>query len=117
MQIDLDHINPAEVPVILQALRRAIAMSQFSLVTEDIFLKPEMLAARWDISISCLNNWRLTGEGPNYVKVGPGPKAQVRYPLLGDKGVLDFEAARTYASTTQESASRGVINFPSKSSG
>ncbi len=116
MQIDLNNITPADVPMILHALRRVIAMSQFSSVTEDIFLKPDMLAARWEISISCLNNWRLTGEGPSYVKVGPGPKAQVRYPLVGNWGVLDFEASRTYRSTTQENQSRGVIKFPSESS-
>ena len=106
MQIDLDALTPNEVPALIAALQRIILNSNFSLISENIFLKPEMLAARWDISISCLNNWRLTGEGPHYMKVGPGPKAQVRYPLIGERGILAFEAARTFASTTQESASR-----------
>jgi hypothetical protein len=44
-----------------------------TVVTDNLFLKPEHLAQRWELSISCLNNWRFTGGGPIYIKTGPGP--------------------------------------------
>ena len=74
-----------------------------TVVTDNLFLKPEHLAQRWELSISCLNNWRFTGGGPIYIKTGPGPKANVRYPILGAGGVLEFEQQRCFRSTTEES--------------
>ena len=79
-------------------------------MTDNVFLKPEALAKRWELSISCLNHWRFTGGGPTYIKTGPGPKAQVRYPLFGVNGVLMFERERMFHSTAQEASIHNANN-------
>jgi hypothetical protein len=103
--IDLDDLTPRDVQNIFDAVNLYLQQNGLSLITDNVFLKPEMLAKRWELSISCLNNWRFTGGGPAYIKTGPGPKAQVRYPMLGENGILSFERQRLYRSTTEESAS------------
>jgi hypothetical protein len=40
-------------------------------------LTPEELAERWRISKGTLANWRVSGEGPRYIKFG----RRVLYPL------------------------------------
>ena len=54
------------------------------------YLTPAELVARYrgTITIRTLANWRSTGEGPRYTKVG----GRVLYPMLG---VIEWEAART----------------------
>jgi len=42
---------------------------------EKIFLNQNELAERWGMSPRTLENWRSTGKGPAYVKIG----GQVRY--------------------------------------
>ena len=42
---------------------------------EKIFLNQNELASRWGMSPRTLENWRSTGKGPAYVKIG----GQVRY--------------------------------------
>jgi hypothetical protein len=103
--INLDALSASDISPIFNALHHYLRQHGLALVTDNVFLKPENLAKRWGLSISCLNNWRFTGGGPVYIKTGPGPKAQVRYPMLGENGVLMFEQKRMYRSTAQESAS------------
>jgi hypothetical protein len=107
MQIDLSNLQPADIPQIFDALTSYFQRHGLALVTDNVFLKPEALSKRWELSISCLNHWRFTGGGPVYIKTGPGPKAQVRYPLFGENGVLMFERQRLFQSTAQESGSHG----------
>ena len=103
--INLQALDAHDVAPMLDALNQYLQRHGLTLITDNVFLKPQSLAKRWGLSISCLNNWRFTGGGPVYIKTGPGPKAQVRYPLLGENGVLMFEQKRMYRSTAEESAS------------
>lgn len=100
--IDLHAIKAADIPLILEAVNRFFLDNGLHVITDNVFLRPDMLAKRWELSISCLNNWRFTGGGPLYMKTGPGPKAKVRYPILGRHGVLDFEQQHLFRSTTQD---------------
>lgn len=43
----------------------------------EAFYTPPQLAARWQVPVSRLANWRHQGDGPGYVKLG----ALVRYPV------------------------------------
>lgn len=99
--INLHALTASDITPIFDALNNYLQQQGLALITDNVFLKPEMLAKRWELSISCLNNWRFSGGGPTYIKTGPGPKAQVRYPMFGENGVLDFERQRHYRSTTQ----------------
>jgi len=108
--IDLDALKPSDITPMFDALHQYLQKHGLALITHNVFLKPEMLAKRWGLTVSCLNNWRFTGGGPVYIKTGPGPKAQVRYPMLGENGVLMFERERMYISTTQETALPSQVN-------
>lgn len=104
--IDLDALKASDIPHILEAVNRHLLEQGLYAITDNIFVRPEVLAKRWELSLSCLSHWRFTGGGPLFMKTGPGPKAKVRYPLLGRNGVLDFESQRLYGSTAEETASR-----------
>ncbi len=100
--VNLEALSPKDITAIIDAVHRYLTQNGLAIITENIFLKPEALARRWELSISCLNHWRFTGGGPHYIKTGPGPRAQVRYPLMGSHGVMQFEESRLYHSTTHE---------------
>ena len=74
-QVDLDALGPADIPKVLEAVHRYLMENGLALITENIFLKTEALARRWELSESCLSHWRFTGGGPVYIKTGPGPKS------------------------------------------
>lgn len=44
---------------------------------EKILLNQNELASRWGMSPRTLENWRSTGKGPKYIKLG----GQVRYKI------------------------------------
>lgn len=61
----------------------------------EVLLTVEEAAARLKISKHTLNRWRVTGEGPPFVKYGPRP---VRY----SEAALDAWARRrTHGSTSE----------------
>jgi hypothetical protein len=62
------------------------------------FLDEVALAARWSLSARTLQGWRVTGEGPRFLKAGSGIRAAVRYAL---PEVERFEAAHTIGSTAE----------------
>lgn len=115
-QVDLEALTAADIPSVLEAVHRYLMANGLALITENIFLKTEALARRWELSESCLNHWRFTGGGPFYMKTGLGPKAQVRYPLLGKNGIMHFEESRLFCSTAQESnnSSNNQLNYIDK---
>lgn len=43
----------------------------------DQLLTPSELATRWQVPLALLANWRSSGRGPRYTKIGHA----VRYPL------------------------------------
>jgi excisionase family DNA binding protein len=64
-------------------------------MSSEILLTVEEAAARLKISKHTLNRWRVTGEGPPFIKYGP---RLVRY----REAVLDeWAAKRTRASTSE----------------
>lgn len=60
-------------------------------------LLPKELAERWHVSIGTLANWRVTGEGPTFLKFG----RRVLYPL---KEIEAFEQMRLRKNTAQTSS-------------
>lgn len=57
-------------------------------------LTTEELAKRWGLSANRLRQWRVAGTGPNFLKLGDGPKAPVRYRL---EDIVEYERDRYYA--------------------
>ena len=68
---------------------------EMGVMTGDILLTVEEAAARLKISKHTLNHWRVTGEGPPFVKYGP---RLVRYI---DRALDDWAVARTRGSTSE----------------
>lgn len=67
---------------------------------DDTRLTIEQLAKRWPaISIGTLKNWRRTGHGPRYIRVG----RKVMYRL---EDVVTYEREHTFVSTAEEAARR-----------
>ncbi len=64
------------------------------------FLTTEQLAERWGISPRTLEYRRARGDGPQFVRIGRGRKALVRYRL---SAILEYEVTNT---TTGESHAR-----------
>lgn len=42
-------------------------------------LKPKELCERWGLTDSTLRKWRVANVGPDYIKLGEGRNAEVRY--------------------------------------
>lgn len=52
------------------------------------FISEGELAARWNLAPRTLRRWRTEGHGPRFTTLGNS----IRYPLLGDDGILAWEA-------------------------
>jgi hypothetical protein len=65
-------------------------------------LTPVELAERLAVSLRSLERWRVTGEGPAYLRVGA---RRILYPL---PAVEAWEGARQHASRAAEHAARAV---------
>lgn len=63
---------------------------------EKIFLTPEALADRWSLPLCTLEQWRWTGKGPQFVKIGK----RVRYTL---KDIENFEDQYVMKNTCYQS--------------
>lgn len=61
---------------------------------QPIFLKPKDLANRWGIKITTLSQWRWSGHGPHYLKIG----RHVSY-LLQD--IEEFELRKRHQNTSE----------------
>ena len=58
----------------------------------DSFFTPEDLAQRWEIMLTTLDQWRWSGKGPIFTKIG----GKVRYSV---KDVEHYEQQRRYRHT------------------
>lgn len=58
-------------------------------MTEQIFLSPDDLAKRWQMSKDTLANWRIKKTGPVYTKIGAGRNTKVLYRLAD---IIEFES-------------------------
>lgn len=54
------------------------------------YLTPKEVAQMLKVSVKLLANWRVKGCGPSYIKLGQGAKAPIRYPLMGDTGLMKY---------------------------
>ena len=51
-------------------------------------LTTQQLAERWSMSVGTLQNWRVKGKGPSYIKLGEGRATKVLYRL---DDIVEFE--------------------------
>lgn len=71
---------------------------------EQTVLEPEELAKRWGVTTGTLSQWRWSGKGPLYIKIG----RHISY-LLQD--VEQFEISKRRRSTSEyNSKSLGVLD-------
>ena len=59
---------------------------------KQYLLTPKELAEYWRVGVGTLQQWRLTGTGPFYIKIG----GKVMYPR---KAILEYEKARLFRGT------------------
>ncbi|KPC79540.1 helix-turn-helix transcriptional regulator [Streptomyces sp. NRRL S-4] len=45
----------------------------------DELLTPKQVAAEYGFTAGTLANWRWTGQGPDFIKAGPGRCGRIRY--------------------------------------
>ncbi len=64
-------------------------------------ITPRTLAARWGLSEKTLERWRMTGNGPTFLKLG----SRVLYRM---NDVSAHEAQRTRRCTAGQSVSEGI---------
>lgn len=57
-------------------------------MSTDELLDDDALARRWGMSTQTLQNWRVQGKGPQYIKMGEGKSSPVMYRI---KDVLEWE--------------------------
>lgn len=66
---------------------------------DDRHLTPKELASRWNVAVQTLANWRASGKGPRFLRVGGGTiRGPVLYRLAD---VTAYEDANTIASTSE----------------
>lgn len=75
--------------------------AQDTISAEQRYLIPEQAAELMGIKVSLLSNWRVSGEGPCYVKLGSGIRGLIRYPLNGPKGLYSYMENRIRSSTSE----------------
>lgn len=109
-RIDLRALRDGDIPILLRVIQNYLTRHGYESLSTNIYIKPDDLANRWQMSISCLNAWRINAVGPVYMKTGPGSKANVRYPMLGKHGVLEFERTHHFASTQDERIQQSLSN-------
>ena len=64
-------------------------------------LTSRQAAAYLGIRPQTLRKWRVTGQGPRYIRLGDGPRARVAYRADDVREWLD---ARTFSHTSEETA-------------
>lgn len=62
---------------------------------QPILLTTNELAAMLKIKPRTLEDWRLDGKGPNYIKLGKGPTARVLYRLEAVESWLTHQERKT----------------------
>lgn len=67
----------------------------------EVYLTPQQAGQYIGVTARTLIEWRRTGRGPEYVRLGNGPTGRVRY----ERAKLDaYMHSRTQTSTSAESA-------------
>lgn len=63
-----------------------------NVLDEKLLLTPKELAGYWGIGTGTLQQWRLSGTGPIYIKIG----GRVMYPR---HAIIDYENTRMFRGT------------------
>lgn len=61
-------------------------------MTEKEYITTKELAKRWGIREDTLRHHRMNGTGPEYMRIGEGSKAPVRYKL---SHIIEYENRKT----------------------
>ena len=64
------------------------------------YLTPEETAKMLSISTGTLANWRVSSNGPNFIKLSCGKRSVIRYPLHGQNGLIKYMDDRITSSTS-----------------
>lgn len=72
------------------------------IIGADPLLKEDRAAELLDVAVKTLQNWRILGTGPRYVKLGPGLRAPVRY----RRSALAAYLARCECQSTSDHATK-----------
>lgn len=72
-------------------------------LSDELSMTPPQTGAVLQTTTEQLSNWRITGEGPPFIKMGPSPKSPIRY-LLGE--VRKWRAERMFANTSMANVCR-----------
>jgi predicted site-specific integrase-resolvase len=67
---------------------------------ENQLLTPQQVADLLQINVGTLENWRMAGKGPKFIKLGGGPRGHVRYRLQDVEDWM-FEDAKTPKETAK----------------
>lgn len=54
-------------------------MSAASQPPDQHLITPAQLALRWGLNINTLNQWRVAGTGPKFIRLGDGERPRIRY--------------------------------------
>lgn len=71
---------------------------------EDLLNQKEV-AAEWGVTVKALEKWRMTGEGPPYIKMGKGRGGRIRYRR---RDVAKFVEDQYREHTTHDTAIRNA---------
>lgn len=73
---------------------------------DERYISPEELSERWNISVRTLEDWRLKGKPPVFMKIQGSHRAKIAYPLNAEGGVLEVEKQWIRKSTSELSNGR-----------
>jgi hypothetical protein len=74
---------------------------------QSFFLTPIQLAARWNMASTTLSQWRWSGCGPKFHKIG----RRVSYQL---QDIEQFESSRCWQSTSQYNCKTAILSDQSR---
>ena len=80
-------------------MKDSVIPSVVTMELAQVLLQERNLAARLQLSVKCIQMWRLSGKGPPYLKLGKG--GAVRYRLMD---VMAWEQACLLTSTSSDQA-------------
>ena len=89
-------MQKSENPARARGALTEITKSDSGIIAPAPFLRTRDLARRWGVREQTVRAWRYRGTGPRYVRLSP---TLVAYALAD---VLEYERARTFASTSEE---------------
>ncbi|PCJ29628.1 MAG: hypothetical protein COA94_01115 [Rickettsiales bacterium] len=94
---DIKQLNTA-----IDQLNEFLLSKDYITLLQQQYLSPETVAKIMEVKTSLLSNWRVTGGGPSYIKLGSGSRGLVRYPLLGQAGLIHYMQQKLQNSSSDD---------------